>query len=302
LERHTSVDPDDILYEVFEDVTQSMACDHEVRHRRAGEDSRRQWYPLQIGLMRVLSDKWASRLANQQAEVLRGHPFDDRPAADSSAPLPPVPQAFDNSSYFDAIQSRMLDVTTLVRDGLVFVNPPPDQAMRGTDLDHHGGDPVDLPHAYVPPGMAMSDGEVESDFVRDDRPTAPRRFRKASNREWRRVVRRLCDFAAAETLIDDLFVGPPRVPKLAYGRDEFVEELYTAGLVLDELVEQLDQSPLREDARACFRKIFANAEKLSEFCNRIGPQNDDELRSLAWNFAASCAELKQLVAERAVFA
>ena len=77
LERVSSVDPRDILYEVFEAITFTMAGDHEVRRRRPGEDSRRQLFAVQLQLLGLLSEEWRERTRAHLDEVLRLHPFSD---------------------------------------------------------------------------------------------------------------------------------------------------------------------------------------------------------------------------------
>jgi hypothetical protein len=75
--RRSSSDPEEILYEVFQSVTFTMACDYEVCHRRAGEDSRRQLFEVQLRLLGQLADSWRERCRMQMDEILSRHPFDD---------------------------------------------------------------------------------------------------------------------------------------------------------------------------------------------------------------------------------
>lgn len=75
LQRITSPNPQDILYEVFSAVTHQMASDYEVRHRRQGEDSRRQLFDVQLQLLGTLSDSWRQRCSTHMDDVLRRHPF-----------------------------------------------------------------------------------------------------------------------------------------------------------------------------------------------------------------------------------
>ena len=80
---HTSVlargDYETVLFEVFRSLTQTKACDIEVRQRLSGEDSRRQWFAIQAELMASLKPGWAERIKATQAEILARHPFlDDR--------------------------------------------------------------------------------------------------------------------------------------------------------------------------------------------------------------------------------
>lgn len=77
LTRHSSADIDEILFRVFEGVTFSMACDHEKRHRRRGEDSRRQLFETQLALLAELNPAWRDRTQARLDAVLRQHPFVD---------------------------------------------------------------------------------------------------------------------------------------------------------------------------------------------------------------------------------
>ncbi|CAN5537132.1 hypothetical protein BH10PLA1_BH10PLA1_20790 [soil metagenome] len=61
LERNSSADAQEILCCVFEGVTFSMACDDELRHRRRGQDPRRQLFDVQLGLLGQLSPDWQRR-------------------------------------------------------------------------------------------------------------------------------------------------------------------------------------------------------------------------------------------------
>jgi hypothetical protein len=84
LERLSSPVADDVLYQVFESVTFSMACAVEGRHRRHGEDSRRQRFDVQLNLLGRLSADWRRRTRERLDDVLRRHPFAD-PAATGGA-------------------------------------------------------------------------------------------------------------------------------------------------------------------------------------------------------------------------
>jgi hypothetical protein len=77
LERHSSTNPDDILCKVFDSVTFEMACAREVRHRRRGEDPRRQMFEIQLQLLGELSVEWQRRVGVRLDEVLRRNPYRD---------------------------------------------------------------------------------------------------------------------------------------------------------------------------------------------------------------------------------
>jgi hypothetical protein len=61
IDRHSSVDLDDILYWVFQSVTFSMAVKWEVAHRVAGQDFRRLMWTKQFELLDVLNPHWTAR-------------------------------------------------------------------------------------------------------------------------------------------------------------------------------------------------------------------------------------------------
>ncbi|PXA98229.1 hypothetical protein DMC47_09485 [Nostoc sp. 3335mG] len=77
-ERRTTDDLDELLYWILEGVTFSMASNFEVKHRRPGEDSRRQLFAKQIEYLERLSPQWAARQEAEHAEILSRHPFVDR--------------------------------------------------------------------------------------------------------------------------------------------------------------------------------------------------------------------------------
>ena len=78
LRRDTTTSLDDLLYTVFAGVTFDLACRWEASHRVRGRDFRRVLFQKQVELLATLSPEWARREADAHAEILRGHPFDDR--------------------------------------------------------------------------------------------------------------------------------------------------------------------------------------------------------------------------------
>jgi len=76
-ERRTTSDLDELLYWVFSSATFSMACEWELRHRRDGEDFRRQLFARQVELLGALSPDWASREAKRHHQILEQYPFRD---------------------------------------------------------------------------------------------------------------------------------------------------------------------------------------------------------------------------------
>jgi hypothetical protein len=77
LSRLTTCDLDDLLYEVFQTVTFSLACDYDLAHRIELQDCRRLIFRRQVELLSRLSAKWAERRSEKHRQILREHPFDD---------------------------------------------------------------------------------------------------------------------------------------------------------------------------------------------------------------------------------
>ena len=77
LSRKRTNDLDELLYWIIEGLTAQMSWDFEVRHRREGEDPRRQAFPKQVELLASLSSEWAERQRLDQQEILERHPFHD---------------------------------------------------------------------------------------------------------------------------------------------------------------------------------------------------------------------------------
>ncbi len=77
LKRKTSPDLDELLFEVFQSVTFSLACEYEVAHRVRGQDFRRLMFARQVELLSQLSPQWAQRRAEEHQQILGDHPFHD---------------------------------------------------------------------------------------------------------------------------------------------------------------------------------------------------------------------------------
>jgi hypothetical protein len=77
LSRKRTANLDELLYWILEGLTAQMSWDFELRHRREGEDSRRQAFAKQIELLATLSSEWAERQRLEQAAILERHPFHD---------------------------------------------------------------------------------------------------------------------------------------------------------------------------------------------------------------------------------
>ncbi|HEV2862289.1 MAG TPA: Imm63 family immunity protein [Pyrinomonadaceae bacterium] len=78
LTRVTTDDLDELLFNIFEAVTFSLATRHELTHRVEGQDFRRLLFGRQVGLLSALSPRWGEREALSHDAVLRRHPFKDQ--------------------------------------------------------------------------------------------------------------------------------------------------------------------------------------------------------------------------------
>jgi hypothetical protein len=75
--RATTQDLDELLYQVFQTVTHTLASDYESRHRIKGQDSRGLLFQRQVEILSRLSARWAEREAEEHRRILAHHPFDD---------------------------------------------------------------------------------------------------------------------------------------------------------------------------------------------------------------------------------
>jgi hypothetical protein len=81
LERRTTLELDDLLWQIFQYVTFSMASEFEVKHRIPHEDCRRLIFAKQIELLGMLAPEWANRERANHKTILEHHPFDDASTA-----------------------------------------------------------------------------------------------------------------------------------------------------------------------------------------------------------------------------
>jgi hypothetical protein len=77
LSRRRTRDVDELLYWVMAGLTWKMASDHELAHRRKGEDTRRQLFAKQVELLATISPEWAERQRREQAAILERYPFEN---------------------------------------------------------------------------------------------------------------------------------------------------------------------------------------------------------------------------------
>ena len=77
MERRTTRNLDELLFWILENLTSNVAWNFELKHRRDGEDSRRQAFAKQVELLSLLSPEWGERQKAKQEEILTRHPFRD---------------------------------------------------------------------------------------------------------------------------------------------------------------------------------------------------------------------------------
>ena len=76
--RVTTTELGELLFEVFEDITFSIACQYELKHRIEGQDFRRLLFHYQEALLSRLSPEWAEKEAREHERILHNHPYDDQ--------------------------------------------------------------------------------------------------------------------------------------------------------------------------------------------------------------------------------
>jgi hypothetical protein len=76
-QRTFTIDPDDLLYWVFEHATSSLAIDYARDHQIHGQDSRRVHFARQLELLGRLSQGWRERCEKEINYALRHAPYSD---------------------------------------------------------------------------------------------------------------------------------------------------------------------------------------------------------------------------------
>jgi hypothetical protein len=74
--RHTE-DPDKLLYWLISDLTFQMACDYELKHRKEGEDFRRQLFTKQLELLGHLKKERRTEREADLRLIVAENPFRD---------------------------------------------------------------------------------------------------------------------------------------------------------------------------------------------------------------------------------
>ena len=74
-ERITNLSTGDVLYLLFDGITQHMATTYELQNRKQGIDGRSVWFPYQENLMSELNPVWGKKLKAEHESILVEHPF-----------------------------------------------------------------------------------------------------------------------------------------------------------------------------------------------------------------------------------
>lgn len=74
-ERVENLSADNVLYLLFNGITQHMATMYELQNRMPETDGRSVWFPYQECLMENLSPSWGERLRDEHQRVLANHPL-----------------------------------------------------------------------------------------------------------------------------------------------------------------------------------------------------------------------------------
>lgn len=76
IERRTTNDFDELLYNVFGSATFSIASDYELENRIENQDSRRILFSRQVELLAALSPAWGEREAQRHERILEHYSFE----------------------------------------------------------------------------------------------------------------------------------------------------------------------------------------------------------------------------------
>lgn len=74
-ERIKDLSAGDVLYLLFDGITQHMATRYELQNRKQGIDGRSVWFPYHEDLMRKLNPVWGERLKAEHERILAEHPL-----------------------------------------------------------------------------------------------------------------------------------------------------------------------------------------------------------------------------------
>lgn len=68
---------EDILYQIFNSITFSIACDYELKNRKENEDFRRILWNKQLELLNKINKEYAKIRKNEIEQILEISPFKD---------------------------------------------------------------------------------------------------------------------------------------------------------------------------------------------------------------------------------
>ena len=83
-ERLRTKDSNDILYWLFDGLTQGMATAYELKHRDETRDGREIWFPYQERLLADLKPEWGVRKQEAHMRILRDHPMNQNNQANKA--------------------------------------------------------------------------------------------------------------------------------------------------------------------------------------------------------------------------
>ena len=78
VKEYESKDLDEILFQLFYDITFDMACKYELEHRNENEDFRRILFTKQLELLQAISNPYYEKGKQRIDEVLGRVPYRDR--------------------------------------------------------------------------------------------------------------------------------------------------------------------------------------------------------------------------------
>ena len=77
MERKTTKDLTELLFNIFNSVTFNLAMKFELENRIEDKDCRRMIFRKQEELLYILFPQWAERQKKIHEDILKKHPFDD---------------------------------------------------------------------------------------------------------------------------------------------------------------------------------------------------------------------------------
>ena len=77
IERDLRMDLEDLLYNVFKNITSDMAMTYELKNRIGDQDSRKVSFQKEEELMKKLNEEWGRRIERDHECILQYAPFRD---------------------------------------------------------------------------------------------------------------------------------------------------------------------------------------------------------------------------------